>query len=78
MKVIKIRWRDAARVDGQWNVKDAITLAEKESQTVFTSVGFLIAKTKHAIVIARELDGDDCRGALCIPRAMILSMRTLR
>ncbi len=71
--IVAILWDDATAVDG-WSTGD-----DEPKPCLVLSVGFLVKKTKHHIILAQDLAPD---GMVCgrgqIPRGMVRQIKTLR
>jgi hypothetical protein len=71
MLIAYIHWRDACAVEAD-NHPPVAELAEEES------VGFLLHETDEAVLIGMEAEGPIAgRWRLNIPKAMIISMKTV-
>jgi len=73
-KAARIRWADAAHIGpGEW-----IAAVPDDTIVTITSVGFVLDKNKHAIVIAQSFDPDgNLTGVFSIPRQNILKVTYL-
>lgn len=71
--IVAVLWDDATAIDGWSHGED------EPKPCLILSVGFLVKKTKHHIILAQDLapDGMQC-GRGQIPRGMVRQIKTLR
>jgi hypothetical protein len=74
-RAVAVAWIDSATLgDGGWmNRLDAISTASLAVRTV----GFVVARTADAMVIAHSVDADRVCGVIAIPHSAVLSVREL-
>ena len=78
-KLVRVQWEDSARPIAQWQWVDDYQIPETVE---CVSVGYLIADTKKAVALARNLgsinhDRQQASGIIRIPRKSILKMEVL-
>jgi hypothetical protein len=73
--LLLIRWRDAATFHAGWEKLDKI--AQQTPPIVF-SVGWLLKRTKHHVVIVSSIVGDEASCDVVIPTGMIVSEKELK
>jgi len=72
--MVEVIWDDATELDAGW--EDEIDDIEPHYAL---SVGFLLRKTPHHIVLAMDIDKDGMHnGRAQIPRGMVKSLKVLR
>jgi hypothetical protein len=72
--MVEVVWDDATELTQGWTDK-----LDDIEPALALSVGFLIKKTKHHIVIALDLDGEGHHnGRSQIPLGMVKSLKVLR
>lgn len=65
--IVLVQWLDAVGGD-TWKTIDS--LKDMHPQKV-TTIGFLVQETKHKLIIAASISGEDCGEYICIPKPWV-------
>lgn len=78
LRIVRVKWLDAAGHDGQLDRKDAIRGIGRGIKMV--SAGIIIQDNRHGIVLVQDyIPGEDqVRNPLFIARKMILKVKELK
>lgn len=69
LPLVHIRWRDAETKHGWESADDAIADADVP---ICESVGFVLTRDKHKIVLAQTIGGSEINGRITIPKGWIV------
>lgn len=71
MRLVLVMWHDAGGRSGWQKVSEAMDWATDEGNFDVTTVGFVIAESENALVLAPSVSGDKILDPIRIPQSSI-------